>query len=111
MLLLRRGLVARSRHLRDIAGHGDRIVGDGLQAGHDVTSQLFAVAASLVLDCLSHVDGVARDFLEAGKNRLDDLLITIVIDRLGWLLRLRLSLTQDVSEVAKGVLSDCFDLA
>ena len=83
--------------------------------------QLLAVAASLALDMLRHVDGVIRDLLEADKNRLDDLIITILLPS-GCLLLLRLlglhrslllwlALTNHVREEVECVLSSALDLA
>ena len=83
--------------------------------------QLLAVAASLTLDVLRHVDGVVSDLLQADKNRLDDLIVTILLPgRRLLLLRLLslhrslllwLALTDHVRQEAERILSNALDLA
>ena len=107
--------------LRDFRRHADCIVGNRLQAAHVCVRQLLAVAASLTLDVLRHVDGVIRDLLQADKNRLDDLIVTILLPgRRLLLLRLLglhrslllwLALADHVRQEAELILSNALDLA
>jgi hypothetical protein len=66
-------------HLLDFGSHVHGICSDTLETSHDGFLELFTVTASLALDRLSHINRIVGNLLKAGKNRLDDLLITVIL--------------------------------
>ena len=66
-------------HLLDFGSHVHGIRSNTLEASHDGFLELFTVTASLALDRLSHINRIVGNLLKAGKNRLDDLLITVIL--------------------------------